>query len=67
MIYGKLGLKFAKRRKMLRKGKDPMVQISRNWKKASKLQKAGIVATIAAPKALFVGAGYLAGNNKKET
>ena len=67
MLYGKLGLKFAKRRKALRAGQDPMVQLGRKWKKASKLQKAGIVATVAATKALFVGAGYLAGNNKKET
>jgi len=63
-LYGKLGLKYAKRRKLLKQGQDPMVQLGRKWKKSSKMQKAGIVATVAAPKAIFLGAGYLAGKDK---
>jgi hypothetical protein len=38
--------------------------LEENGKKSSKMQKTGIVATVAAPKAIFLGAGYLAGKDK---
>ena len=65
----RLGMKFAKRREMLKKAKNPMVQLGRAWSKASTLGKIGIGAAALAPKAILIGAGYLgakAGSKKKE-
>ena len=41
--------------------------MARTWDKSSPAGKAKYVTYAVAPKALFVGAGYLAGNTKKET
>ena len=57
-------MKYARRRKALKKLKDPMTSLARKWNKASTLAKVGIGASILAPKAIFIGAGYLAGKNK---
>ena len=65
----RLGMKYAKRREMLKKAKNPMVQLGRAWSKASTLGKIGIGAAALAPKAILIGAGYLvakAGSKKKE-
>ena len=57
-------MKYARRRKALQKLKDPMVALARKWNKASTLAKVGIGAAALAPKAILLGAGYLAGRNK---
>jgi len=65
----RLGMKYAKRRAMLKKAKSPMVQLGRAWKKASTWGKVGIGAAALAPKAIILGAAYLgskAGSKKKE-
>jgi len=61
-------LKYARRRKALKKLKDPMIQMARGWKKASPLMKGAIVGGAVLPKAILLGAGYLAGkgNSKKK-
>jgi|TARA_R110000744_G_scaffold45846_1_gene101692 hypothetical protein len=63
----KSSLKFKKRRELLKKKNEFGVSMARTWNKSSPAGKAKYVAIAAAPKALFVGAGYLAGNTKKET
>ena len=55
----RLGMKYAKRREMLKKAKNPMVQLHRAWKKASTWGKVGIGAAALAPKAILIGVGYL--------
>ena len=57
----RLGMKYAKRREILKKAKNPMIQLGRAWKKASTWGKVGIGAAALAPKAIILGAGYLAG------
>ena len=57
-------MKYARRRKALKKLKDPMTALARKWNKASTLAKVGIGAALIAPKAVFLGTGYLAGRNK---
>ena len=61
-------LKYAKRREALKKLKDPMVALGRKWRKASPLMKGAIVGGAVLPKAILLGAGYLAGkgNSKKK-
>jgi|TARA_R100001530_G_scaffold21500_2_gene17712 hypothetical protein len=68
-LYGTYkGHKYTRRRKLLKKGQSPLVQFGRKWKKASTLAKVGIGAAALAPKAIILGAGYLAGkgNTKKK-
>ena len=63
------GHKYTRRRKILKQGQSPFVQFGRKWKKASTLAKFGIGAAALAPKAIILGAGYLAGkgtSKKKE-
>ncbi len=63
------GHKYTRRRKLLKQGQSPIVQFGRKWKKASTLAKVGIGAAALAPKAIILGAGYLAGKGgtkKKE-
>jgi hypothetical protein len=55
----RLGMKYAKRREMLKKAKNPMIQLGRAWKKASTWGKVGIGAAALAPKAILIGVGYL--------
>tara|TARA_Y100001951_G_C11030371_1_gene124629 strand:+ start:231 stop:494 length:264 start_codon:yes stop_codon:yes gene_type:complete len=58
-LYGTFkGHKYTRRRKILKQGQSPLVQLGRKWKKASTLAKFGIAAAAIAPKALLVGAGY---------
>ena len=47
---------------------NPWVSTKRSWRKASPLMKGAIIGGAILPKALFVGAGYLAakGSSKKE-
>ena len=52
-------MKYQRRRELLKKGKDPFIQLARKWKKASTLAKVGIGAAVILPKAILVGAGYL--------
>ena len=64
-------MKYQRRREILKKGKDPFIQLARKWKKASTLAKVGIGVAAIAPKAILVGAGYLgaksaAKKNKKQ-
>ena len=59
------GLKYARRRLILKKGQDPLVRISRAWKKASKKKKAGIIAAIAIPKAAIFGVAYAGSKSGK--
>ena len=63
-----LGMKYAKRRALLKKGKSPIVQFSRLWSKASTLGKIGIASMALAPKAILIGAGYFGAKSasKKE-
>ena len=64
-----LGMKYAKRRALLKKGKSPIVQFGRLWSKASTIGKIGIGAAALAPKAILIGAGYLgakAGSKKEK-
>jgi hypothetical protein len=63
----KSSLKFKKRRELLKKKNQFGVSMARTWDKSSPAGKAKYVTYAVAPKALFVGAGYLAGNTKKET
>ena len=68
-LYGTFkGHKYTRRRKLLKQGQSPLVQFGRKWKKASTLAKVGIGAAALAPKAIILGAGYLAGkgNTKKK-
>ena len=68
-LYGTYkGHKYTRRRKILKQGQSPLVQFGRKWKKASTLAKVGIGAAALAPKAIILGAGYLAGkgNTKKK-
>ena len=68
-LYGTFkGHKYTRRRKLLKQGQSPIVQFGRKWKKASTLAKVGIGAAALAPKAIILGAGYLAGkgNTKKK-
>ena len=69
-LYGTFkGHKYTRRRKLLKQGQSPLVQFGRKWKKASTLAKVGIGAAALAPKAIILGAGYLAGKGdtkKKE-
>ena len=68
-LYGTYkGHKYTRRRKLLKQGQSPFVQFGRKWKKASTLAKVGIGAAALAPKAIILGAGYLAGkgNTKKK-
>ena len=68
-LYGTYkGHKYTRRRKLLKQGQSPLVQFGRKWKKASTLAKVGIGAAALAPKAIILGAGYLAGkgNTKKK-
>ena len=51
-------MKYQRRREILKKGKDPFIQLARKWKKASTLAKVGIGVAAIAPKAILVGAGY---------
>jgi len=63
------GHKYTRRRKILKQGQSPFVQFGRKWKKASTLAKFGIAGAALAPKAIILGAGYLAGkggSKKKE-
>ncbi len=57
-------MKYAKRRKAIKRLKDPVTILARKWNKASTLAKVGIGAAALAPKAILLGAGYLAGRNK---
>jgi len=59
------GLKYARRRKILKKGQDPLVRMGRAWKKASKKKKAGIVAAIVIPKAAIFGVAYAGSKSGK--
>jgi len=63
-----LGMKYAKRRKALKKINDPTIALGRKFKKASKLAKAGIIGAAILPKAILIGAGYAGAKsaNKKE-
>ena len=60
------GLKYARRRLILKKGQDPLVRMSRVWKKASKKKKAGIIAAIAIPKAAIFGVAYAGSKSGKK-
>ena len=51
-------MRFARRRALLKKGKNPLVMASRAWKKASTWGKVGIGASIIIPKALILGFAY---------
>ena len=51
-------LKYAKRRALLKKAQNPLVALSRKWKKASPLMKGAIIGGAILPKALLLGAGY---------
>ena len=64
-------MKYQRRREILKKGKDPLIQLGRKWKKASPLMKSAIVGGAILPKAILVGAGYFgaksaAKKNKKQ-
>tara|TARA_Y100000294_G_scaffold163750_1_gene169928 strand:+ start:462 stop:707 length:246 start_codon:yes stop_codon:yes gene_type:complete len=59
------GLKYARRRKILKKGQDPLVRIGRVWTKASKKKKAAIVAGIVVPKAAIFGVAYAGSKSGK--
>ena len=64
-------MKYQRRREILKKGKDPFIQLARKWKKASPLMKGAIIGGAILPKAILVGAGYLgaksaAKKNKKQ-
>ena len=59
-----MAMKYAKRRKALKKLKDPGTILARKRNKASTLAKVGIGSALIAPKAILLGAGYLAGRNK---
>ena len=59
-------LKYARRRKALKKLKDPMIQMARSWKKATPLMKGAIVGGAVLPKAIILGAGYLAGKGRSK-
>ena len=58
-------LKFKKRREILKNKESISIMAARKFKKATPLGKAGYAAAIIAPKAAFVGAGYLAGGKKE--
>ena len=64
-------MKKQRRRELLKKGKDPLIQLARRWKKASPLMKGAIIGGAILPKAILVGAGYFgaksaAKKNKKQ-
>ena len=61
-----LGMKYAKRRKALKKISDPTIALARKFKKASKLAKAGIIGAAILPKAILVGAGYAGAKSANE-
>jgi hypothetical protein len=63
-----LGMKYAKRRAMLKKGKSPLVQAGRAWNKAPTWGKVGIASSVLIPKALILGIAYAGAKsvNKKD-
>jgi hypothetical protein len=59
-------LKFKRRREILKNKESFSIMAARKFKKATPLGKAGYASLAVAPKAAFVGVGYLASGDKKE-